>query len=271
MTFTQEKIDDLFLDHAVPDNKRYKYPLLFIHGMLTGSWIFRNWMEEAVQEGWECWALNLRGYHGSHPVKDKGATSLKDYVQDARYALGKIGPSILIGHSMGGLIAQIIASKDKKKLVKATVLVTSAPPRGILTRHTPLLLARLWRWRYAYAALAKRSFQNRDADTLRLMLNNMPSSEAKRLISKFADESGLVAREIMIGSIAIDPRSIHCPKLIVGARNDMLTPASIQRKIAKKYNADYFEFSLHAHALMLEKNWQEPIQSILAWLTSKLE
>lgn len=128
MKFSKEKIDDLLLDHATPSKKHHQYPLLFIHGMLTGSWIFQNWMEKTAQKGWECWALNLRGYQGSRSVQDKGVVSLQNYVQDVNDALGKIGPSVLVGHSMGGLIAQIIASQDKQNIIKATVLMASAPP-----------------------------------------------------------------------------------------------------------------------------------------------
>lgn len=96
------------------------------------------------------------------------------------------------------------------------------------------------------------------------MLNNMPSLEAKKLISKFTNESGLVAREIAIGRIAISPHAIRCPVLVIGATEDRLTPVSIQKKIARKYNAQYQEFP-GAHALPIEKGWQAPIEFILQW------
>jgi pimeloyl-ACP methyl ester carboxylesterase len=50
--------------------------------------------------------MNLRGHHGSRPVRDIGKVSLTDYVADALEVAAALKNPIVIGHSMGGLIAQ---------------------------------------------------------------------------------------------------------------------------------------------------------------------
>ncbi|PYM82321.1 MAG: hypothetical protein DME09_14685 [Candidatus Rokuibacteriota bacterium] len=106
-----ERIGDLLLDRAVPAARTRSAALLFIHGMWGGSWLFERPLALAAQAGWEAWAINLRGHHGSRPVADLGRVRLADYVQDVTDALQKVRPAIVIGYSMGGLLAQIVAAR----------------------------------------------------------------------------------------------------------------------------------------------------------------
>lgn len=95
-------IGDLSLDHAAPESSKYPLPLLFVHGMHEWSWIFQKWLQVAADAGWDAYALNLRGHHDSKPTKKFGEVSIMDYVEDVEDVLRKIGPAILVGHSMGG-------------------------------------------------------------------------------------------------------------------------------------------------------------------------
>ena len=74
-----------------------------MHG---GSWYLRNWLYAAAQAGWDAWALNLRGHHGSRSVRDVGRLSVLDYVEDVHDCLRTFREAVLVGHSMGGLVAQ---------------------------------------------------------------------------------------------------------------------------------------------------------------------
>lgn len=125
-----ERINGL-LERAIPSGRPRGVPLLFVHGMWGGSWYWVNYMMAAAQAGWDAWAINLRGHHGSRPVPDLGRVSVLDYVQDVRDCLRGLGEVILVGHSMGGLIAQKVAESGG---VRAAVALTSAAPRWIPTR-----------------------------------------------------------------------------------------------------------------------------------------
>src|SRR5437879_175055 len=94
--------------------------------MWGGSWLFERPLALAAAAGWEAWAINLRGHHGSRPVADLGRVRLADYVQDVTDALQKVRPAIVIGYSMGGLLAQIVAARPE---VRAAVFMVSAAPR----------------------------------------------------------------------------------------------------------------------------------------------
>ena len=256
----RERIGELTLDHAPARGGTRAYPLLLVHGMNGGSWYLENYLKAAATAGWDAWAVNLRGHWGSRPVPDLGRVSVLDYVEDVRDCLRALGPAVVLGHSMGGLVAQKIAEEGA---VTAAVFLASAPPRGILVLRWGVL-SRMWR--YAPAILGSRPFQPRPEDAAALIANGLSRETQERLYPRLVPESGLAARELALGSVNVDARRVRCPTLVVGAERDAITPAAVQRKIAAKYGAAYLEAAGHAHMLMLEEGWESPFKAILAWL-----
>lgn len=256
----QEKVGDLILDHVPARGTARRHPLLLVHGMNGGSWYLRPYLEAAAAAGWNTWAVNLRGHWGSRPVPDLGRVSVLDYVQDVRDCLAALGPAVVLGHSMGGLVAQKVAEGGG---VTAAVFLTSAAPRGIMILSWPVL-RRVWR--HAGPVLGSRPFKPSPDDAAALIANRLPPETAARLYPQLVPESGRAARELALGAIGVNAGLVRCPTLVVGAEHDVITPARVQRKIAAKYGASYLEAVGHAHMLMLEDGWQRPLDAILAWI-----
>jgi pimeloyl-ACP methyl ester carboxylesterase len=259
-----ERIADLVVEHAAPSGRARSRPVLFVHGMWGGSWYLRNYLYAAAQAGWDSWAVNLRG-HGESPAPGGlGTVRLLDYVDDVRGCLNHLGPAVLIGHSMGGLIAQKAAEGRE---VAAAVLLTSAPPRGILGLGWPVLRRMT---RYLPAMVAGRAFTVSRADADALLLNGLAPEQRDWAFPRFGFESGRVARELALGGLAVDAAAVRCPVLVVGAEDDRITPARLQRRIAHRYQAEYQQAPGHAHMLMLEEGWEQPFREVLAWMSRAL-
>lgn len=263
------KTNSLILEHYVPSNKKYGYPLLFIHGMWGGSWIFKNYTTYAVKEGYEVYAVNLRGHHNSGHTENLGKVSVMDYVKDVIKLIQEIGPVVLVGHSMGGLIAQKTVSLLAKEYVPGAVFVTSAAPMWIPV-ITPLLLSRMLKGVYLKAMFFNKSFIFHKDDSVALMFNCMEEDKAHEAVYCSVPESGRAARELALGLIRVDAKSVTCPTLVVGAEKDLMTPANVQQKIANKYGSDYLLMHGHGHMLMLENGWGESISKILEWVKKNI-
>ncbi|HET7876464.1 MAG TPA: alpha/beta fold hydrolase [Methylomirabilota bacterium] len=255
-----EQIGELVLEHAAPSGRAKPVPLLMVHGMWGGAWYLRNWLYAAAQAGWDAWALNLRGHGPSRPVPDLGKLSVLDYVADVRECLVKLGEAVVLGHSMGGLIAQKVAEGGG---VRAAVFVTSAAPRGIVVLRWPVL-SRMGR--YVPAMVGNRPFTVTPEHSRALLLNRLSPEAQDWAHPQFGPESGRAARELAFGAIRVDPAAVRCPTLVVGAEDDAITPTDVQRKIAARYGSDYLEAPGHAHMLMLEEGWEGPARDILKWL-----
>jgi non-heme chloroperoxidase len=255
-----ERIDDLVLEHAAPAGRARSVPVLFVHGMWGGSWYLRNYLDAAARAGWDAWAVNLRGHGESPAPRGLGGASLRDYVDDVRRCLARLGRAVLVGHSMGGLVAQKAAEGGG---IAAAIFLTSAAPRGIFGLEWAVL-SRMTR--YLPAMIASRPFTVSRAHADHLFLNRLTPAQRDRSFPRFGAESGRAARELALGGLAVDAAAVRCPVLVVGASEDHITPAALQRRIARRYGAAYQEAAGHAHMLMLEDDWERPFESVLAWM-----
>ncbi len=255
-----ERIGDLYLERTRPRGPAKPLPLLFVHDMWLGSWCWENYLRVAADAGWDAWALNLRGHHGSRPVANLGEVGIADYVQDVLDCLRVLGEVVLVGHSMGGLIAQKVAEVGG---ARAAVFLTSAAPKGILVLRWPVL----WRMtRYVFPMSANRPFLATRADMDALVGNRLSPEPQAEMYARMVPESGRAARELAFGLIPVDEHKVDCPTLVVGAQWDRITPAAVQRRIAAKYDAEYREMAGHGHMLMLEEGWEQSFKGILTWI-----
>lgn len=255
-----ERIGDLLLDRFPARGTAKPFPILFVHGMWLGSWCWENYLRAAAEAGWNAWALNLRGHHGSRPVKELGEVGIIDYVQDVLDCLRVMGEVVLVGSSMGGLIAQKVAEIGG---ARAAVFLTSAAPRGLSVLRWPVL-SRMARYAFSMAASRPLFARREHADTL--LLNQLTPPQQEEIYARLVLESGRAARELAFSLIAVDAKRVRCPTLVVGAELDRITPTALQRRIAAKYKAQYLEVAGHAHMLMLEEGWERPFKDILGWV-----
>ena len=136
--------------------------------MFGGAWYWEEYQAFLAQRGYESHAMNLRGHHGSRPVRDIGKVSLGDYVADALEVAAALKNPIVIGHSMGGLIAQKVAEAGK---CRATVLIASAPPRWIPSASWLLFRKQV---KYARALILSEALMPDRNDADDLMFNRTP-------------------------------------------------------------------------------------------------
>src|SRR5438067_6494282 len=86
-------------------------PLLFVHGYFGRAIAFEPMMAWFASRGHYCCAPDLRGHGDSLPDCDLGRVSIHDYADDVAKVARAMDRPIIIGHSMGGLIAQLVATK----------------------------------------------------------------------------------------------------------------------------------------------------------------
>ncbi|MEY2979991.1 MAG: alpha/beta fold hydrolase [Planctomycetota bacterium] len=100
-------------------------PLVFLHGLTSvrvgekSSQLFAF----AQRRGVPAWRFDMRGHGASSG--DLADITLTDLVADARCVLRAAGPSILIGSSLGGLVAAWTAA-EHPELVRGLVLLAPA-------------------------------------------------------------------------------------------------------------------------------------------------
>ena len=116
------------------------FPLVFVHGFTTTSEFWKEQAEE-FSKSYRVVRINLPG-HGASPSPASRSYRIEDFVEDVARVFQhlSIDRAVLVGLSMGGIIAQKIAVKYPH-LVEALVLVDTTahgPARTqLLTPSSP--------------------------------------------------------------------------------------------------------------------------------------
>jgi len=247
--------------------------IVMVHGMWGGSWCWDNYKTFFEERGYQCITPTLR-FHDMDPKEPPhpqlGTTSLLDYLADLEKEIHQLdAPPIIMGHSMGGLLAQMLGCRG---LARALVLLTPASPAGIIAL-TPSVIRSFW------SGLTKWGFWRKPMrqtfnEAVYSMLHRLPSEEQEQIYERFVYESGRAACEIGFwfldrkGVTRVDKAKVTCPVLVIAGGQDRITPASVVRKVSAKYVAvaTYKEFKNHAHWITGEPRWEEIAEFVSDWL-----
>lgn len=250
--------------------------ILMIHGMWGGPWYWENYRRVFEAHGYRCTATTLP-YHDMDPqgVPDSrlGKASLLDYAAALEREIRQLDAKpIVMGHSMGGLLAQMLGARG---LAQSLVLLTPASPSGILALK-PSVIRSFWsvmtKWGFW-----RKPMRQTFGEAVYSMLHLLPEDEQKEAYANFVYESGRAAFEIGYwlfdaqSASKVDDAKVTCPVLVVAGAQDRITPASVVRKVAQKYKAvsTYKEFENHAHWIVAEPRWQEVAEYIIGWLNGE--
>ncbi len=254
-----------------------KKTIIFIHGMLVGPWCWDKYKTFFEKQGYVCVTPTLR-YHSDEYVKKPhpklGTTGLLDYVNDLEKEIKSLILSdgekpIIVGHSMGGIIAQKLAERSLAEMV---VIISSAPPAGILPFSLTGIKSIFGVRFYGGFFFWKKPIRVTLKGMKYMGLNCTLESEHKNIFDKIGYESGRVVFEIVFAffdkskASRVDESKVDCPMLVISASEDRVLSVSVQKKIARKYKAEYKEFEKHAHWIITEPGWEKVAKYILQWI-----
>lgn len=245
---------------TIPIKDSERAPVLCLPGLFAGAWVFEQLLPLLSARGYPASAISYRGHPPLSGLRSIGRQSLTDFAFDACAAARQLDRPIVIGHSLGGLIALMMAGRN---LIRAAILVSPAPPRGI---H--MLSAGIVRRMATYlpAMLLSRSFLPTAAHLDAMVLNCVPSERRASIRDRFVPDSGRAAREITLGAYKVPSRAVRAPILVVGAEHDRFIPVGTARTIARRYHAAFHLAAGHGHFLFAEPGWETQAKTLLDWI-----
>jgi pimeloyl-ACP methyl ester carboxylesterase len=231
--------------------------VLFVHGMWADGACWARYRRVFSQAGYDTHALTLRGHETPQDPAWLRNVGIMDYVeQTASFVAGLPAKPILVGHSMGALVAQKLAESG---LAKAIVLLASVAPGGVpcltpsaltcisgnlldIARARPFIMPP-WHARFG-------------------LTNTLSRREQDVVQHSLIYESGLAMRQVVMGEIRVDETRVRCPVLVGVGGVDRATPPRVARGIARKYGADYHEYTGKCHFVAGDR---EILLDVLAW------
>lgn len=248
-------------------------PILFVHGMFMNSSSWSEWETYFAERGHATYAPDWPYRDGdpeqlkAAPPEELPSLRLEAVLDVYRKAIAEMPePPILVGHSMGGLVVQILLQEGN---VRAGVAIDSAPPAGVRTakwsfvrsnlpviskRRRPFVPSKAW-FNYAFA-------------------HTLDDAEVERVWRQYAvPESGQVARDSTTDLAKIDPNAPRPPLLLVAGEADHIIPASLVRKNYEYYDGprtDFQEFEGRTHWICGQEGWQEVAGYVDSWLENAI-
>lgn len=251
--------------------------LLMVHGAFSGGWSFERLVDYFERRGYRCIAPDLRHHVPRGPAGIPPAlatTSMRDYLSDLLALVDTLPePPIVIGHSLGGLLGQMLAAR---RPLAALVLLAPSPPWGVLpstalevmSASALLLSGRYWEEAIvpSYSVAAEYA------------LDRLDPIERRVVFARLVPESGRATFETLswpqdlMRTTFVFPRDVDCPMLsLVGAGDKVNAPPTV-RRIARRYRgrSDYAVLPGMSHWMLTEPAWRELAQTIDTWFQSVL-
>ncbi|WP_121711824.1 alpha/beta hydrolase [Streptomyces sp. E5N91] len=250
-------------------------PVVFVHGAWLHALSWEAWTDRfaglgflAVAPGWPGEAATAReARRAPGPLAGLGLDALTDHY--AGIARSFEVPPVIIGHSVGGLVAQHLIAAD---LGRAAVAIASAPIHQVPLPSEGVLLGA--------SGDGDRPVSLSPSQFHEALANTVTPQESDRLFERYAvpaprrllTDLGCdgAARSPLAG--ADTGNTSRGPLLLISGQEDRLIPDSVTRAVYKQYGdstavTDLKQFADRAHSLVIDEGWRLVADHVLGWLS----
>ena len=249
--------------------------ILFITGAFIGNNCWDEWKIYFESNGYHTLAPpwphkefppeELRRRHPDAAVAANRLTSLTEYFAGLIAALPE--KPVLIGHSLGGLIVQLLIQRN---LGAAGIAIHSFPPRGIgIFRYS---FIRQWWEAMGFFTSTKEPYLMHFIRWKYSVVNGVTCEQQKESYYAYlVPESKRLIRDAFISARKIDFTKPHAPLLFISGSQDQMIPASQNLENFRKYETpssitNYKDFEGSNHLIFGESMGREEADFILFWL-----
>jgi pimeloyl-ACP methyl ester carboxylesterase len=250
-------------------------PVIFITGTFLGNNCWDEWILYFESKGYQCIAPSwpykeappeeLRNRQPDPAIASNRLAALTDHFAAIIHTLPEM--PVMIGHSLGGLIVQLLVQRG---LGTAGVALHSFPPSG--TGRFNFSFLKTWWEAIGLFTSSRDSYLMPFEKWNEVMANGMTSEQQKEWYYKYAiPESKLVIRDTFTDMGKINFSNAHAPLLFISGSDDRIIPASLNYDNYKRYKmgnsvTGYRDFKSSNHLVFDQPAWKEEADFILYWL-----
>lgn len=259
----------LELIHAEPSGPPSGPPLLLIHGAFAGGWCWEERFLGLLSEaGRHTAAVSLRGHGGSEGRRNLRLTTIEEFLTDVHAAIGAMPtPPILVGHSLGGYLAQLVLGIVP---IKALVLMGSLPPDGLTLVGPRIAFTDPMFWAEGVLGSAGRSKSVVELAALDMLFGDgFAPADRLRLARQMVPESPVALAQTHIPRWVLPAPAAGIPALVMQGDLDRMIWKSTAVRTALYHGAELEQIPGGSHLLMLDQAAGACARRLLDWLARR--
>jgi len=241
--------------------KKYKEPLLFVHGASVGAWMMQPFLVYFSQKGFDSYALSLRGHGQSEGHDHIDNFGLVEYVLDLYQTINSLDEKpILLGHSMGGAVVQSFLN-TYHDLLDDAVLISSATANGI---HKDSPLGMFYQDKLSFMRSLRKSKTPMTFETLlsKVLFSDRVSNDVVLDIrNQLTKESKKMSYELLEGYIT-DYSKIKTKVYVFGSKVDQAIPIESTIATAKAFDLEPLWLPDVCHFMTYDPNFENAANMI---------
>lgn len=238
-------------------------PVVMVHGAFCAGWTFERFRRPFEAAGHRVLAPDLPG-HGTG--ESPAGLSMRDYAEAVVEVCRSLDqPPVLVGHSMGGLVACLAAARTP---ITALALLAPSAPWGITGASMEEAASAIGL--YALGPYWLQAIPPDRTLAEQFSLDRLPADERAAAFARMTPESGRALFETL--NWWLDPMlttqvgSSSAPVLAVAGGRDVIHPPATVRQTAQRLGATFELFPQMSHWLPGEPGWDDVADACLAWL-----
>jgi len=254
--------------------------VVFITGAFVSHNGWNNWKSYFEENGYTCYTppwlfkdaapVALRK---KHPNENKGLVNLRlaDLIDHLENMIRELPEKpILIGHSTGGLIVQVLLQRG---VAAAGIAIHSVPAQGVLSFKYSFLKS-LWGPLGLFSSTNKTFLMNLKQWQYAFTNGMSEADQLETYDQNVVPESRKLIRDCLSKVASIDFRKPHPPLLFIAGSTDHIMPASLNYSNYKRYKdkssiTDYKEFEGKNHYVLGLPGWKDEAGYSLNWIQEK--
>ncbi|MDE2903024.1 MAG: alpha/beta fold hydrolase [Chloroflexota bacterium] len=245
--------------HWPASGRQAPQKLLAIHGVWVGAPVWNQVGPYLASHGYETYAVWLRHHQPGADPRQLAGLGLQDYADDVAAVVRDLGAPVLLGHSMGGLLAQLVATATEPS---GLALLASAPPFGIPVIPRLSLVVTSLR-HFIGRPLSSRPMRPFADDAF---LGRVSPGQRAALTARRVPEPRRLARQLAFVPPIITASHVRCPVWVAGGDEDPVIRPWVTRRIAARYGVRPSIYRGGGHMLNLESGWSSVADDLIHWV-----
>jgi pimeloyl-ACP methyl ester carboxylesterase len=250
--------------------------IVLVHGLFVNNRSWAPWVNYLEGKGYKVVTIPYPGrdkevatLKAEHPDAKLGDLSLEQVLQHhINIIKGLDEKPIIIGHSFGGLLTQLLINRGYGA---AGIAIGSVPPQGILS----------FEWSFLKSTFPLLNPFNSSSKPYLMpfshfqytFVNGMPLAEQQKAYNDaVVPESIRLGRDGLGSGAKVDFSKAHAPLLFIGGETDHIMPASLNKTNAEKYQkgsssvTEYKLFPNRNHYGIAADGWEEMADYVYTWI-----